>query len=43
LLDAGKLKARTLHLPDLFQDHDKPEEQYKQAQLVAKDIVKIVK
>lgn len=43
LLDSGKLKVRTMHLPDIFQDQDKPEEQYKQAQLVAGDIVKQTK
>lgn len=42
LLDHGKLKARTMHLPDIFQDHDKPEEQYKQACLTAKDIVSLI-
>jgi 1-deoxy-D-xylulose-5-phosphate synthase len=42
LLDSGKLKVRTMHLPDVFQDQDKPEEQYKQAQLVAADIIKSV-
>lgn len=33
LLDAGTLKVRTLHLPDIFQDHDTPEKQYAQAGL----------
>jgi 1-deoxy-D-xylulose-5-phosphate synthase len=36
-LDAG-LKVRTLHLPDLFQDHDKPELQYAEARLNAEHI-----
>ena len=39
LLDSGKLKFRTMHLPDVFQDQDAPATQYEQAQLVAKDIV----
>ncbi len=34
LLDAG-LKVRTLTLPDIFQDHDKPEKMYEQAGLDA--------
>ncbi len=34
LLDAG-LRVRTLHLPDIFQDHDKPEKMYEQAGLDA--------
>ena len=38
LLDRG-LKIRPLTLPDLFQDHDKPEKQYEQAGLNAKNIV----
>ena len=36
-LDAG-LKIRTLHLPDVFQDQDKPELQYAQAGLNAEQI-----
>ena len=36
-LDAG-LKIRTLHLPDIFQDPDKPEVQYAQAGLNAEAI-----
>ncbi|MEO0320159.1 MAG: 1-deoxy-D-xylulose-5-phosphate synthase, partial [Pseudomonadota bacterium] len=36
----GGLKIRTLTLPDTFQDQAKPEEQYAEAQLTAKDIVK---
>jgi 1-deoxy-D-xylulose-5-phosphate synthase len=39
LLDNGKLKVRTMHLPDIFQDHDSPDKQYQQAGLTAKDIV----
>ncbi len=38
LIDAG-LKLRTLRLPDLFQDHDKPELQYAEAGLDAAAIV----
>ena len=38
LIDAG-LRLRTLRLPDLFQEHDKPEVQYKQAGLDADAIV----
>jgi 1-deoxy-D-xylulose-5-phosphate synthase len=36
-LDAG-LKIRTLHLPDIFQDQDTPEQMYKQAGLDAHSI-----
>lgn len=36
-LDAG-LKIRTLHLPDVFQDQDKPELQYAEAGLNADHI-----
>jgi len=36
-LDGG-LKIRTLHLPDVFQDHDKPEVQYAAAGLDADQI-----
>ena len=39
LLD-GKLKVRTMHLPDVFQDQDAPAKQYEQAGLLAKDILK---
>ncbi len=38
LIDAG-LKLRTLRLPDVFQDHDKPDVQYKEAGLDADAIV----
>jgi 1-deoxy-D-xylulose-5-phosphate synthase len=41
LIDAG-LKLRTLRLPDVFQDHDKPELQYKEAGLDADAIVDAV-
>ncbi len=40
LLDNG-LKVRTMHLPDIFQDHDKPAKQYEQAGLDAKAIVEL--
>ena len=40
LLDNGKLKIRTMHLPDRFQDHDKPEKQYAAAGLDADQIRK---
>jgi 1-deoxy-D-xylulose-5-phosphate synthase len=36
-LDGG-LKVRTMHLPDLFQDHDKPEQMYAAAGLNAEHI-----
>jgi 1-deoxy-D-xylulose-5-phosphate synthase len=36
----GKCRARPLHLPDIFQDQDTPENQYKQAGLHADNIVK---
>ncbi len=38
LLDNG-LKIRTMHLPDIFQDQDKPDKQYAQSGLDAKAIV----
>ena len=38
LIDGG-LKLRTLRLPDVFQDQDKPEVQYAQAGLDAEGIV----
>ena len=41
LIDNG-LKLRTLRLPDLFQDQDKPERQYAQARLDADAIVDTV-
>ncbi|WP_353204147.1 1-deoxy-D-xylulose-5-phosphate synthase [Sphingomonas sp.] len=41
LIDAG-LKLRTLRLPDIFQDQDKPELQYAQAGLDADAIVETV-
>jgi len=41
LLDGG-LKVRTLTLPDIFQDHDKPDAMYAQAGLDAAGIVRTV-
>ena len=41
LIDGG-LKLRTLRLPDIFQDHDKPERQYAEAGLDADAIVATV-
>jgi 1-deoxy-D-xylulose-5-phosphate synthase len=41
LIDGG-LKLRTLRLPDVFQDHDKPEVQYRDAGLDAEGIVDAV-
>ena len=41
LTDAG-LKIRTMRLPDVFQDHDKPEVQYDEAGLNAPQIVDTV-
>jgi 1-deoxy-D-xylulose-5-phosphate synthase len=41
LIDNG-LKLRTLRLPDVFQDHDKPEKQYADAGLDAETIVATV-
>ena len=41
LLDRG-LKVRTMHLPDIFQDQNKPDLQYAEAGLDAKSIVKKV-
>ncbi|UYY77336.1 1-deoxy-D-xylulose-5-phosphate synthase [Sphingomonas sp. R1] len=41
LIDAG-LKLRTMRLPDLFQDQDKPEKQYDEAGLNATHIVDTV-
>jgi len=38
LIDNG-LKLRTLRLPDIFQEHDKPEKQYAEAGLDAESIV----
>jgi 1-deoxy-D-xylulose-5-phosphate synthase len=38
-LDDGRLKVRSMTLPDVFQEHDKPERMYAQAGLDAKGIV----
>lgn len=38
-LDNGKLKFRTMTLPDIFQDQDTPERQYQEACLQADNIV----
>ncbi|GJD82436.1 1-deoxy-D-xylulose-5-phosphate synthase [Methylobacterium haplocladii] len=42
-LDAGKVRVRTMTLPDSFQDHDKPEKMYVEAGLDADAIVRTVK
>lgn len=42
LLD-GRVKVKTMHLPDLFQDHDTPYNQYETAGLNADAIVKTAK
>ena len=41
LVDAG-LKIRTMRLPDVFQEHEKPEKQYDEAHLNAPHIVETV-
>jgi len=41
LIDAG-LKLRTMRLPDIFQDQDKPELQYAEAGLNGENIVDTV-
>ncbi len=41
-LDAGRVRVRTLTLPDTYQDHDKPEKMYAEAGLDAPSIVKLV-
>ncbi len=38
----GKLKVRTLGLPDLFQEHDTPDKQYAEAGLDVENIIKCV-
>src|SRR3712207_8539105 len=38
-LDRGVLKARAMVLPDIYQDHDKPERMYARAGLDAAGIV----
>ncbi len=42
MLDAGLLKVRTMTLPDIYQDHDKPEKMYDLARLNASHIVETV-
>ena len=37
-----KCRLRTMHLPDIFQDHDTPDKQYETAGLTVRDIVKMV-
>ena len=39
---SGGLKIRTMRLPDIFQDQDKPDRQYEAAGLTAPDIVETV-
>ena len=39
-LDSGKLKVRSMVLPDIFQDQDSPDKQYDEAKLRADHIVK---
>jgi 1-deoxy-D-xylulose-5-phosphate synthase len=41
-LDAGRVRVRTLTLPDTYQDHDTPERMYAQAGLDADTIVQTV-
>jgi 1-deoxy-D-xylulose-5-phosphate synthase len=41
LLDSGTLKVRTLHLPDVFQEHNTPIAQYDEAGLNAKHIAEL--
>ncbi|TNC05861.1 hypothetical protein FF100_35170, partial [Methylobacterium terricola] len=40
--DGGKVRVRTLTLPDSYQDHDTPERMYAEAGLDAASIVKVV-
>jgi 1-deoxy-D-xylulose-5-phosphate synthase len=41
LLDNG-IKIRSMHLPDIFQDHDTQDKQYTEAELCADNIVRMV-
>ena len=41
-LDAGRVRVRTMTLPDAYQDHDSPDKMYAQAGLDAASIVKTV-
>ncbi|MFD6321267.1 1-deoxy-D-xylulose-5-phosphate synthase, partial [Methylorubrum thiocyanatum] len=43
VLDAGRVRVRTLTLPDVYQDHDKPEKMYAEAGLDAEGILKAVR
>jgi 1-deoxy-D-xylulose-5-phosphate synthase len=43
VLDVGRVRVRTLTLPDLYQDHDKPEKMYAEAGLDAEGILKAVR
>lgn len=43
LLDAGRLKVRTMTLPDVYQDQDSPSKMYDFARLNAPHIVERVK
>ncbi len=38
----SQCRVRTMHLPDLFQDHDTPEKQYEEAGLVARNILETI-
>ncbi|MCJ2129189.1 1-deoxy-D-xylulose-5-phosphate synthase, partial [Methylobacterium sp. E-045] len=42
-LDAGRVRVRTLTLPDTYQDHNSPEAMYAEAGLDADGIVRTVK
>ena len=42
LLDDGKTKIRTMHLPDIFIDQNTPTTQYAQAGLLSDDILKVI-
>ena len=42
-LDGGRVRVRTMTLPDLYQDHDTPDRMYAEAGLDAAAIVKTVK
>ncbi|MBA9068790.1 1-deoxy-D-xylulose-5-phosphate synthase [Methylobacterium sp. RAS18] len=43
VLDTGRVRVRTLTLPDSYQDHDKPEKMYAEAGLDAEGILKVVR
>ncbi|WP_041929246.1 1-deoxy-D-xylulose-5-phosphate synthase [Methylorubrum extorquens] len=43
VLDTGRVRVRTLTLPDVYQDHDKPEKMYAEAGLDAEGILKAVR